>query len=122
MLNYSEASPSIGLCLGVDSCISLELDKNLFGLPEILPGSLGADVDTTVGISGPAVLARIEEVIGVSIGHLLIPVETLAVKPVLRLQCRWEHARTEVVEDGETQEEGNCETLNSYHKHWQLRR
>ena len=116
MLNYSEASPSIGLCFGVDSCISLELDKNLFGLPEILPGSLGADIDTTVGISGPAVLARIEEVVGVSIGHQLIPVETLAVKPVLRLQCRWEHARAEVVEDGETQEEGNCETLNSYHK------
>ena len=72
----------------VHGSIPSELGENLFGLPEVLPGSLGADIDAAVGVTRPAVLARVEEVVRVHIRHLLIPVVALAVEPVLRLQRR----------------------------------
>ena len=108
---FSEASPSVGGSLGVHFSVPGELGEHLFGLPEVFPGAFGAHVDAAVGVARPAVLARIEEVVRVHVRHLLVTVVALAVQPVLRLQGRGDLARAEVVEDRETQEEGERETL-----------
>ena len=110
-LNFSETSPSIGLSLRVNCGISGELGEHLFGLLEVFPGALGADVDTACGVAGPAIVHRVEVVVGVHVRNLLITVVALAVQPVLRLKSRRQDARAEVVEDSETHEEGNGETL-----------
>ncbi len=66
--------------------ISSELSKNLFGLLEILPGAFGTDIDSAIGIAGPAILACIEEIVGVHVCYLLVTILSLAVEPVLGLQ------------------------------------
>ena len=66
--------------------VSSELGKDsLWGL-EVLPGSLGANIDATVGVARPAVLPGVPEVIWIGIGCLLKAVVALAVEPVLGLQ------------------------------------
>ena len=82
----SEASPSVDLLLLVLSSVSAELNEDLLGVLEVLPGSLGAHIDAAVGVAGPAVLARVEEVVGVAIVRVLQAIPALAVQEVLRLQ------------------------------------
>ena len=93
--------------------LPLELDQNLLGVFEVLPGSLGANIDTAGGIASPAVLARVEEVVRIHIGSLLTAVETLAVEPVLRLQSRCNVTSSEIVVQSDCEEEGESEALRN---------
>ncbi len=72
--------------MNVLSGVALELNKNLFGGFKVFPWALGSDIHPAVGITSPAILARVEEIVGVSVCRLLMSVVALAVEPVLRLQ------------------------------------
>ena len=98
----SETSPSIGLFMNILCRVALELYEHLLWSLEVFPGPLGSDIDPAVGIASPAVLAGVEEVVGVCVGQLLHTVVPTTVQPVLRLQGRRELPRTEVVPQRET--------------------
>ena len=65
--------------MNVLSSITSEFNENLLGGLKVLPGALGSDIDSAVGIAGPAVLASIEEIVGVHVGSLLMSVVALAI-------------------------------------------
>ena len=99
----------------MNGSISCELSKNLFGLLEILPGAFGTDIDSAIGIARPAILACIEEIVGVHVCYLLVTILSLAVEPVLRLHSRGELTCADVVKDREADEEWNGKTLKVNH-------
>ena len=72
--------------MNILSCVTAELNQDLLGCLEVLPGALRSDINSAVGVTGPAILAGIEEIIGVHVGCLLVAVVALSVEPVLRLQ------------------------------------
>lgn len=113
----SETSPSVDLSSRVLGCVSADLDKDLFGVLEILPGALGSDIDTAVGVAGPAVLAGIEEVVGVRVVRVLQTVPALAVEEVLGLEGGGDVTCAEVVVQREGDEEGDGEAEDAVDGH-----
>ena len=93
------------------SSFSAELENDLFRMLEILPGSLRANVDTAERVAGPAVLVRIEEVVRVHVSSLLQTVVAFTIEPVLGLETRGNLTASEVVEESETKEPGECKAL-----------
>ena len=62
--------------------VSLELEKHLLGLLEILPRSLRADVHSAHWVSGPTVVVGVIMVVRVHVIALLQSVLALSVEPV----------------------------------------
>ena len=93
------------------SSVSSKLSEHLFGLLEVLPRSLGADIDAALGVAGPAIVHRIEVIVGVHVRNLLNTVVALAIEPVLWLNGRGKNTGAEIIEDCEANKEWNGETL-----------
>ena len=93
----SEAFPAVGLDVLVLCGVAGELGEHGLGALEVLPGAFGPHVEAAEGVRGPAVEARVEEVVRVRVVYLLDPVQTLPVQPVLRLQARRQLVATQVV-------------------------
>ena len=83
---YSEPSPAIGLCVHVLVGVAGKLGKHRLWRLEVLPGPLGTDIDSAVGVAGPAVVPRIEVVVRIHIRCHLMSIVATTVQPVLRLQ------------------------------------
>ncbi len=88
--------------------VSLELEEVLFGVLEVFPWTLGSNVDSAQRIAGPAVLAGVEEIVGVRIADLLRTVEALAIEPVLRLQSHRKGPVSQIRVQLEGEEEGEA--------------
>ena len=81
----------------------MQLGKILGGVLEVQPGALGADLETAIGVRGPAVVALVPEVVWVSIVCGLRIVVSMAVEPDLSLERLREAPRLEVVCQGGAQ-------------------
>ena len=77
-----EASPRY---IQVEIHFATVLSKNA-RVVQVQPWALRSDVETTVGVSCPAVETLVPLVVGVLIGSVLNTVVALSVEPVLRLK------------------------------------
>ena len=66
--------------------VSLKLGKVLSWVDKVLPGALGAKLEAALGISGPAVVPLVPEVVWVGVGHSLHSIVALAVEPAASLE------------------------------------
>ena len=119
---FSESSPAIGLHMNVVGCIAFELNENLLWCLEVFPGAFGSDINSAVGVTGPAVLSWVEEVVRVHIGNMLVSVVAAAVKPVLGLQGWGYLTWSQVVPQSEAYEEGEGDTLKIMKNREELQR
>ena len=93
----SKALVAVLVLASIPSRISLELDQVFGGFLEVLPGALGADFQTTVRVSCPAVMTLVEKVVWIRIVGLLGSIVTRSVELSLTLESLGRSARQKLV-------------------------
>ena len=100
-------------------CVSLELMEVFSWVFEVEPWSLGTNVEAAEGIGGPAVAHSVVEVVWVSVGVVLISIETKVVSVEIVLWLKGLGKRASLLVSQVALEEEPWQSNSKEGEHWE---